>query len=122
MTAQAWILLLAFLCLLLALAWPLGTWLVHVADGRFPGWMRPLAAAERGVYRLAGVDPSAGMSWRQYAVALLVFNIPGTFHMNGCPAFPFGQVWQAVTQSPVAGFQQRYVAHDCCASRGQPAG
>jgi K+-transporting ATPase A subunit len=36
--------------------------------------MAPFEAAERGLYRLAGVDASAGMGWRAYAVALLVFN------------------------------------------------
>jgi K+-transporting ATPase ATPase A chain len=77
MTAQAWILLAAFLGVLLLLAWPLGRWLVSVADGQLPRWMAPFEAAERGLYRLAGVDASAGMAWRPYAIALLVFNFLG---------------------------------------------
>ena len=71
MTTQAWMLLLAYLAALLALAWPLARWLQAVADGRLPGWMTSL---ERGLYRLAGVRADEGMSWLRYAVALLVFN------------------------------------------------
>ena len=39
--------------------------------------MAPFGAAERGLYRLAGVEPDAGMGWRQYAIALLAFNFLG---------------------------------------------
>ncbi len=77
MNTQAWSLLVAYLGMLLLLAWPLGKWLVAVADGRFPRWMAPFEAAERGLYRLAGVDASAGMGWRRYAIALIVFNFLG---------------------------------------------
>jgi potassium-transporting ATPase potassium-binding subunit len=77
MNTQAWILLAAFLGVLVLLAWPLGKWLVAVAEGRFPRWMAPFEAAERGLYRLAGVDASAGMGWRPYAIALVVFNFLG---------------------------------------------
>jgi K+-transporting ATPase ATPase A chain len=77
MNTQAWMLLAAFLGVLLLLAWPLGRWLVAVAEGRLPRRMAPFEAAERGLYRLAGVDASAGMGWRQYATALVVFNFIG---------------------------------------------
>ena len=77
MNTQAWILLVVYLGVLLLLAWPLGKWLVAVADGRFPRWMRPFEAVERGLYRLAGVDASAGMGWREYAVALVSLNFLG---------------------------------------------
>jgi K+-transporting ATPase ATPase A chain len=77
MNTQAWLLLAAYLGILLAVAWPLGTWLAAVADGRFPRWMAPFEAIERGLYRLAGVDASAGMGWRPYAIALIVFNFLG---------------------------------------------
>jgi potassium-transporting ATPase potassium-binding subunit len=77
MNTQAWILLASFLGALLLLAWPLGKWLAAVADGRFPRWMAPFEAVERGLYRLAGVEPSAGMGWRRYAIALVVFNFLG---------------------------------------------
>jgi K+-transporting ATPase ATPase A chain len=77
MNAQAWILLGAFLGVLGLLAWPLGRWLAAVVDGRLPRWLAPVVKAEHALYRLAGVDASAGMGWRSYAVALLAFNLLG---------------------------------------------
>ena len=83
MNTPAWILLVAFFAVLSLLAWPLGKWLVAVADGRLPRWLAPLEAAERGLYRLAGVDVTAGMGWRQYAIALIVFNFLGVLAVYG---------------------------------------
>ena len=77
MNSQAWILLVAFLVILALLGWPLGRWLVAVAEGRFPRWFAPFVKAEHGLYRIAGVDAGSGMGWRQYAIALVVFNLLG---------------------------------------------
>ncbi len=48
-----------------------------MAEGRLPGWLKPVQAAERAAYRLAGVDPAAGMGWRAYATGLVAFNFLG---------------------------------------------
>ena len=77
MTSQAWIQLLVLLALLFVLAWPLGRWLTAVAEGRLPQWLAPIARIENGLYRLAGVNPSADMDWKAYALALLAFNALG---------------------------------------------
>jgi K+-transporting ATPase ATPase A chain len=77
MNAQAWIQLAAYLVVLALLAWPLGRWLAALADGRIPRWLAPVTALERGLYRLAGVEPEAGMGWRTYALAILAFNAMG---------------------------------------------
>ena len=77
MNAQAWLLLAAFLASLLLLSWPLGRWLAAVAEGRLPRGLAPITAVERGLYRLAGVQPDAGMGWRSYALALIAFNVIG---------------------------------------------
>jgi K+-transporting ATPase ATPase A chain len=77
MNTQAWTQLAVYLGTLCVLAWPLGRWLALVAAGQLPRWLAPLVAAERGLYRLAGVDAAAGMGWRAYAVALLGFNALG---------------------------------------------
>lgn len=77
MTIQAWLLLAAYLVILFLLAWPMGAWLAAVGEGRLPRWIRPIARAEAGLYRLAGVDAAAGMGWKQYALALLAFNALG---------------------------------------------
>ena len=77
MSPQAWFLLIAYLGVLLLLAWPLGQWLTVVAAGTLPRWMAPFVAAERALYRLAGVKQDQGMGWRHYAVALIAFNVLG---------------------------------------------
>jgi potassium-transporting ATPase potassium-binding subunit len=78
-TTQVIVQLVAFLAILLLLAWPLGQWLTAVADGRLPRWLAPIAALERALYRLAGVDPGESTSWKRYAGAVLAFNVVGVF-------------------------------------------
>ena len=77
MSTQAWIQLIAFLVILLALAWPMGTWLTAVAEGRLPRWLSPLRRVENSLYRVAGVDAEAGMGWKHYALCLVAFNMLG---------------------------------------------
>ncbi|HWH83007.1 MAG TPA: potassium-transporting ATPase subunit KdpA, partial [Burkholderiaceae bacterium] len=79
MTSQAWIQLVVFLGVLVVLAWPMGRWLAAVAEGRLPRWLAPLRAVENALYRVAGVDPSAGMGWKAYALGLLAFSVLGVF-------------------------------------------
>lgn len=79
MSSQAWIQLVVFLIVLAVVAWPLGVWLAAVSDGRMPRWMVPVRLLENGLYRLAGIDANAGMGWRDYALALLAFNLLGVF-------------------------------------------
>ncbi|MYN30692.1 potassium-transporting ATPase subunit KdpA [Duganella levis] len=83
MSMQSIILLIVFLAVLLALAWPLGIVLARVGDGnaagtsplRGLGW---LAKIERLIYRLAGVNPQEGQGWKTYALSLLAFSVLGT--------------------------------------------
>jgi K+-transporting ATPase ATPase A chain len=89
MTTQAWILLVVFLGVLFLLAWPLGRWLAAVGEGRLPRWLGPVARVEQGFYRLAGVNAGAGMGWKQYALALLAFNVLGVIAVYAL------QRWQA---------------------------
>lgn len=74
MNATAWGLLALFLVLLGLLAWPLGRGLAALVAQQVPGWMQRVEAP---LYRLAGVQPQASMSWRDYAVGLLAFNALG---------------------------------------------
>ncbi len=66
-----------FLAALLAVTVPLGRWLAAVLAGQTPAGLRWLAPVERLLYRLAGVDSARNMTWRQYAAALLAFNLLG---------------------------------------------
>lgn len=74
MTTLAWGNLALYLVVTLALAWPLARWITALAKGQMSGW---LAAVERPIFRLAGIKPDEGMGWKQYAVALLIFNFIG---------------------------------------------
>jgi len=77
MTAEFVGLLALYLAILLAIAPLLGRYIrVAMENGQsgLTAWGRPL---ERGIYRLAGIDPQAEMGWKRYAVAVLVFNMVG---------------------------------------------
>ncbi|MFY3743644.1 potassium-transporting ATPase subunit KdpA [Anaeromyxobacter sp. Red801] len=77
MTAAAPIELAAYFGLLTAAAVPLGAYVARVLSTDGPASVGPLARLERGLYRLAGVDPAEQMTWRRYAGAALIFNAAG---------------------------------------------
>ena len=77
MSSQSIMLLVAFLAVLLILAYPLGLFMAKVGDGtpiRGFGWLLKI---ENVLYRIAGLSAQTAMSWKSYAVALLVFNTLG---------------------------------------------
>lgn len=77
MTAQSLVILLVFLVTLLSLAYPLGIYLAKVGEGtpiRGLNWMKK---AENFFYRLAGIPLDSETEWKDYALALLVFNTLG---------------------------------------------
>jgi len=74
MTLQGWLLIAAFVGILLALAKPMGLWLFALYEGRRTPLHRLLGPVERGFYRLSGIDPDEDQSWRRYAVHMLVFS------------------------------------------------
>lgn len=80
MDASAWGLLASFLAALVVLAWPLSRALAAICAGRLP---RLLQRIEAPLYRLAGVQPDAGMPWQRYALCLLAFNGAGTLLLYG---------------------------------------
>ena len=68
--------ILFYFAVLTALAVPLGAHLARVFAGE-SRLVRLLAPLERGLYRLAGVDPAEEMTWRRYAGSVLAFNLAG---------------------------------------------
>ena len=70
MNANAWMQLLVYLALLLALAWPLARLIDAVMGGRFA----PGRRIEGPLFRMAGVRAESESSWLRYALGLLVFN------------------------------------------------
>jgi potassium-transporting ATPase potassium-binding subunit len=66
-----------YLAVLVALAKPLGAFMAKVYQGERT-FLSPLfAPLERGIYRLAGVDPAAESNWKRYTLGLLLFNLVG---------------------------------------------
>jgi K+-transporting ATPase ATPase A chain len=74
MTVSGWILILAFVGVLLALTKPVGLWLFALYEGRRTPLHIVLGPVENGFYKLAGINPKEEQSWRRYAVHMLVFN------------------------------------------------
>ena len=74
MTFQGWLLIAAFLGILLALTKPMGLWLHALYEGRRTPLHAVLGPVERGFYRLSGIDPDKEQSWAGYAVHMLVFS------------------------------------------------
>ena len=72
-----------FIVVLIALAIPLGRYMTGVVDGSSVVVRRIGRPIETALYKLAGVDPSAEMSWKHYALAVLVFNTLGVLAVYG---------------------------------------
>ena len=83
MNANVWIQLILFVGVLVALAKPLGAYMARVFEGRPCGLDRVLGWCERGIYRMAGVDERHEMSWKTYAIAMLLFNAIGLLAVYG---------------------------------------
>lgn len=66
-----------FLMVVLLLAWPLGKYMAKVFTMEKTFLDPVFQPLERLIYRLAGINPEQEMNWRQYAGALLMFNVLG---------------------------------------------
>ena len=66
-----------FIVTLIALAIPLGRYMTAVLDGSSIVVRRIGRPIERLLFKLAGVDADAEMSWKHYALAVLLFNALG---------------------------------------------
>lgn len=77
MTLIGWLQILLFVVVLLILVKPLGSYMARVFQGEKTFASRVLSPVEHFVYRIAGVDASAEMTWKTYAVALLLLNLLG---------------------------------------------
>jgi K+-transporting ATPase ATPase A chain len=79
-----------FFLLLLVSVKPFGLYIANVMEGR-PIWpLRVGAGFENLIYKLCGVDPTAQMGWKKYAVALVVFNALGALAVYALQRL---QVW-----------------------------
>ncbi|ODT00769.1 MAG: potassium-transporting ATPase subunit KdpA [Gemmatimonadetes bacterium SCN 70-22] len=69
MTGNGWLQIAFFSLCVLAVARPLGAYLVRVYDGS----VRWLAPVERAIYRVSGIDPAEDQHWTRYAAGVLLF-------------------------------------------------
>jgi K+-transporting ATPase ATPase A chain len=76
-----------FLGVLLAMAKPMGYYMVRVYEGKLPVFVSWLAPAENFFYRLCGVDNKQEMRWTQYAMAMLWFSLLGVLALYGLQRF-----------------------------------
>ena len=83
MSTQSIVLLAVFLITLLVLAYPLGTYMAKVGDGRPMRGLGWLAKVEHLIYRIAGTSAESTMGWKSYALALLAFNALGALFVYG---------------------------------------
>ncbi len=67
-----------YLVVLLMLSVPVGWYIARVMEGK-SAVNRIFGGIEHFLYRLCGIRADAGMGWKQYALALLLFNIVGLF-------------------------------------------
>ena len=72
-----------YLGVLLALAKPMGYYMVRVYEGKLPVFVRWMAPIENYFYRLCGVDSKQEMRWTQYAMGVLWFSLLGVLAVYG---------------------------------------
>ena len=77
MTANAIVQIVVFLLVLLALVKPLGWYMARVYQDESVGLNRAFRPVERFIYRCCGVHADTEMNWKQYAFAMLMFNLLG---------------------------------------------
>ncbi|MBV8120513.1 MAG: potassium-transporting ATPase subunit KdpA, partial [Alphaproteobacteria bacterium] len=77
MTSGGWLQIALFTIVVTVTVRPLGGYMMRVFTGAPTALGRCLGPVERGIYRLAGVDPAAEQPWYEYALALLAFNAVG---------------------------------------------
>jgi potassium-transporting ATPase potassium-binding subunit len=83
------VMLVAFLAIVVLCIKPLGSYIADVMQGRPNFASRAGGPLERLLYRVCGVDSAEEMSWLQYAIALLLFNVLGAVVVYGLQRLQF---------------------------------
>jgi potassium-transporting ATPase potassium-binding subunit len=77
MTLNDWLCIILLPIILVILAFPLGEFMAKVFTGARTFMTPVIAPVERLFYRLFGVDEKEDMSWKTYALSLVIFNMIG---------------------------------------------
>ena len=68
-----------YLIILVLAVKPLGIFMAYIYEGRPAGLNVWFGSFEKWIYRVCGVKPDAGMTWKEYAVALMVKDSAGNY-------------------------------------------
>jgi K+-transporting ATPase ATPase A chain len=79
MTANDTLQIIIYFGVLLLLAKPLGIYMARIYEGEVFWPVRLMGGIERLFYRLCGVNAEEEMSWKRYALAVLLFSAAGYF-------------------------------------------
>ncbi|HUL32843.1 MAG TPA: potassium-transporting ATPase subunit KdpA [Candidatus Eisenbacteria bacterium] len=74
MTGNGWFQIAVFLGLILLVTRPLGTFLYRVYERKATFLDLMLRPVEKLIYRLAGIDETQEMDWKEYGTAMLIFS------------------------------------------------
>jgi K+-transporting ATPase ATPase A chain len=77
MMPNGYLQLAVYIVVLLALVKPLGAYMARVYEGKRLALERVLGWLERLIYRVSGVTPTVEMGWKDYAIAMMLFNLVG---------------------------------------------
>jgi K+-transporting ATPase ATPase A chain len=77
MTLIGWIQIALYCAIIVAITRPLGGYMARLFAGERTFLAPVLGPVERGLYRVAGVDPKTEQHWTSYAFAMLLFNAAG---------------------------------------------
>jgi K+-transporting ATPase ATPase A chain len=79
MTENGFFQIVIYLAIVISLVKPLGWYMARVYEGKSCGLDRIFKSIEFGIFRLCGIYPDQEMEWKQYAMAMLLFNLIGIF-------------------------------------------
>ena len=66
--------ILLYIVILVITAPGLGVFFAKILKGEKTFLTPVLGGLEKSIYKIAGINPSAEMNWKEYAKALLIFN------------------------------------------------
>jgi len=95
MSSVTLLLYVTYFAVLLVTAVPLGRYLARVYERKARFAERVVGPVERTIYRVSGITAGDEMTWKQYAISLLVFNLLGTLVL-----FAFQRVQSALPLNP----------------------
>jgi K+-transporting ATPase ATPase A chain len=83
MNLMDWLQIVLYIALLLLVVKPLGSYMAKVFQGERTFLSRVIGPVERFVYRILGIKADEEMSWKTYALALLMFTLVGLLSLYG---------------------------------------